>query len=98
MLWESAVSNVYAGLSGFWLLRDDIEASLGLPGPPTTRRSPETNYYDIPLSIQDKSFNEDGSLYYPESRRTYEGYQGAFMPDTNIPQGGTQFFKATQCW
>jgi FtsP/CotA-like multicopper oxidase with cupredoxin domain len=78
--------NVYAGLSGFWLLRDDIEASLGLPGPsPQPGDPPETNYYDIPLSIQDKSFNEDGSLYYPESRRTYEGYQGAFMPDTNIP-------------
>jgi len=78
--------NVYAGLSGFWLVRDEVEASLDLPGPsPQPGDVPGTSYYDIPLSIQDKSFNKDGSLYYPESRRTYEGYQGAFMPDTNIP-------------
>jgi len=78
--------NIYAGLSGFWLVRDDVEASLDLPGPsPQAGDPPGTSYYDIPLAIQDKSFNEDGSLYYPQSRRSYEGYQGAFMPDTNIP-------------
>ncbi|HKA57339.1 MAG TPA: multicopper oxidase domain-containing protein, partial [Gemmatimonadales bacterium] len=48
--------NVYAGLGGgFYLIRDDHEDSLGLPSGP----------YEIPLSIQDRFFNRDGSLLYP---------------------------------
>lgn len=48
--------NVYAGLAGFYLLRDSLEDRLKLP----------KGKYEIPLMIQDKSFNEDGSLFYPE--------------------------------
>jgi spore coat protein A len=47
--------NVYAGLAGFYLLRNDHEDSLGLP----------SGKYEIPLVIQDRSFNRDGSLFYP---------------------------------
>jgi spore coat protein A len=47
--------NVYAGLAGFYLVRDQQERLLNLPCGP----------YEIPLMIQDKSFKEDGSLYYP---------------------------------
>lgn len=48
--------NVYAGLAGFYLVRTPgVDEELGLP----------TGEYEIPLIIQDKSFNEDGSLYYP---------------------------------
>jgi len=47
--------NVYAGLAGFYLLRNDHEKSLGLP----------SEEYEIPLVLQDRSFNEDGSLFYP---------------------------------
>jgi spore coat protein A len=47
--------NVYAGLAGFYLLRNDHEESLGLP----------SGEYEIPLVLQDRSFNEDGSLFYP---------------------------------
>ncbi|MET3575235.1 multicopper oxidase [Bhargavaea ullalensis] len=49
--------NVYAGLAGFYLLRDALEDRLGLPG----------GDFEIPLMIQDRSFNEDGSLFYPDS-------------------------------
>lgn len=49
--------NVYAGLAGFYLLRDDWENSLNLP----------SGDYEIPLVIQDRSFLSDGSLYYPTS-------------------------------
>ncbi|MGM9951385.1 MAG: multicopper oxidase family protein [Lysinibacillus sp.] len=48
--------NVYAGLAGFYLLRDSLEDRLNLP----------SGKYEIPLMIQDKSFNEDGSLFYPD--------------------------------
>jgi spore coat protein A len=47
--------NVYAGLAGFYLIRDPEEDSLNLPRAP----------YDIPLMIQDRSFSADGSLLYP---------------------------------
>lgn len=47
--------NVYAGLAGYYLLRDSMEERLHLP----------KGKYEIPLMIQDKSFNEDGSLFYP---------------------------------
>jgi len=46
--------NVYAGLAANYLLRDSHETSLSLP----------SGNYEIPLVIQDKSFNEDGSLHY----------------------------------
>ncbi len=48
--------NVYAGLAGFYMIRDAQEASLNLPA----------GDYEIPLVIQDRAFYEDGSLYYPK--------------------------------
>ena len=47
--------NVYAGLAGFYLIRDPEEDGLNLP----------SGQYEIPLMIQDRSFNADGSLLYP---------------------------------
>ncbi|MFD1413683.1 multicopper oxidase family protein [Oceanobacillus jeddahense] len=47
--------NVYAGLAGMYILRDEQEKSLNLP----------TGDYEIPLMITDRSFNADGSLFYP---------------------------------
>ena len=49
--------NVYAGLAGFYFLRDSLEEGLNLP----------KGKYEIPLMIQDKSFNSDGSLFYPDT-------------------------------
>jgi spore coat protein A, manganese oxidase len=48
--------NVYAGLAGFYQIRDQHERLLNLP----------SGQYEIPLMIQDKTFNKDGSLYYPK--------------------------------
>ncbi|WP_374056129.1 multicopper oxidase family protein [Rossellomorea sp. FM04394] len=47
--------NIYAGLAGAYIIHDEKESSLSLPQVP----------YDIPLVIMDRSFNKDGSLYYP---------------------------------
>ena len=52
--------NVYAGLAGFYLLRDNqdtglIDNPLGLPAFP----------YEVPIVIQDRMFSSDGQLYYP---------------------------------
>jgi FtsP/CotA-like multicopper oxidase with cupredoxin domain len=75
-------NNVYAGPAGFYLLRggqgDAVRTVSGpravLPGPaPGVGDPPGTNYYEIPLAIQDRSFNDDGSLFYPGDRAFFEG-------------------------
>jgi o-aminophenol oxidase len=44
--------DVYAGLAGLWIIRDQRERALGLPeGPP----------FEVPLLIQDRNFGLDGS-------------------------------------
>lgn len=47
--------NMYAGLAGMYIIRGKEEEILNLP----------EGDYEIPLVIQDRSFNEDGSLFYP---------------------------------
>lgn len=51
--------NVYAGMAGAYLLKDDFEASLvannTLPSP----------IYDIPLVLQDREFLDSGAMYLP---------------------------------
>jgi spore coat protein A len=53
--------NVYAGLAGFYLLRDDNETNLAntgvLPGGP----------YEIEIVIQDRMFTDDGALFFPST-------------------------------
>jgi spore coat protein A len=46
--------NVYAGLSGFYLLRDEEERAMNLPA----------GAYEIPLLIQDRMVDESGQLVY----------------------------------
>ena len=48
--------NVYSGLAGMYILRDDVEDSLDLP----------SGKYEVPLVIQDRILHPDGSLIYPE--------------------------------
>ena len=48
--------NVYAGLAGFYLIRDEAEKALNLP----------QGDFEIPLMLQDRLFHRDGSLYYPK--------------------------------
>lgn len=75
--------NVYRGLAGFYLLRDDAELGLGLPvGGPR----------DIPLMITDKTFDDRGQLVYPDGIR--DGFfgdvvlvNGAPSPVATVPAG-----------
>ncbi|MFM8728177.1 MAG: multicopper oxidase domain-containing protein, partial [Planctomycetaceae bacterium] len=55
--------NVYAGLAGFYLIRDKVETALNLP----------RGTFEVPLAIQDRCFNADGSLFYPTSREYFDG-------------------------
>lgn len=65
--------NVYAGLAGMYIIRDDEERSLNLP----------SGRYEIPLVIQDRSFNEDGSLFYPRNVDN----PGPDFPDPSVTPG-----------
>ncbi|MDR6934786.1 multicopper oxidase domain-containing protein [Luteibacter sp. 3190] len=49
--------NMYAGLTGLYLLRDEHELGLGLPA----------GDQELPLVLADRLLREDGSLYYPDS-------------------------------
>jgi FtsP/CotA-like multicopper oxidase with cupredoxin domain len=74
-------ANVYTGLAGFYLLRDSYEKSLNLPGP--------YGKYEIPILIQDRSFNENGSLFYPDSRVFFDGFGGPYIPESGTALDGT---------
>jgi len=87
--------NVYAGPAGFYLIRggaDDLPKGV-LPGPaPRRGDSPGKRYHEIPIVIQDRSFNEDGSLFYPDNRAFFEGLLPAqlqipFFPDLALGGG-----------
>jgi spore coat protein A len=74
--------NVYAGMAGFYLLRDDFEAALGLP----------SGEFEIPIVIQDREFNPDGSLFYPPTiQNAFKGdrivVNGKVWPFLNVKQG-----------
>ena len=63
--------NNYAGLTGMYTIQSQVENNLNLP----------SGEYDIPLLLQDKSFNADGSLDYPDEWVTM------FRGDTAVVNG-----------
>jgi len=78
--------NVYSGMAGFYLLRDDFEDALGLPSGP----------YEIAMVIQDRQFNPDGSLFYPAAiQNRFTGdkvlVNGKVWPYLNVDRGKYRF-------
>ena len=102
--------NVYAGPAGFYLIRGgpDGDASVldtrtglpaVLPGPAPAdgdKLPPNKSYYEIPIAIQDRAFNVDGSLFYPNTREFFDGATAdvpGFMPGTDLsPIWNPEFF------
>jgi spore coat protein A len=105
--------NVYAGPAGFYIVRggpDDTVLDLRtgraavLPGPaPKANDAFPSNktYYEIPIVIQDRSFDVDGSLFYPDSREYFDGITGPYLPEGSEDETGfppiwnPEFFGAT---
>jgi spore coat protein A, manganese oxidase len=52
--------NVYAGLAGFYIVRDGNEDRLI-----AANYLPPSGLFDIPVVIQDRMFTDDGQLFYP---------------------------------
>ena len=73
--------DVFAGLSGFYLLEDpDNKISPLLPSGP----------YDIPIAIQDRSFYDDGSLLFPsdgDNPDIHPYWRPEFFGDTIMVNG-----------
>jgi FtsP/CotA-like multicopper oxidase with cupredoxin domain len=102
--------NVYAGPAGFFLVRGGPEgdkavldgrtgATAVLPGPAPNERDAfpsRKTYYEIPIAIQDRSFNADGSLFYPDTRAFFDEYEGPYIPFTDVsPIWNPEFFGNT---
>ena len=68
-----------------------------LPGPaPGPVAGPFDKFYEIPLAIQDRSFNADGSLFYPDSRAFFDGFAGPYVPTSDVPPiWNPEFFANT---
>jgi FtsP/CotA-like multicopper oxidase with cupredoxin domain len=99
--------NVYAGPAGFFIIRGGpagdaavVDSRTGLtaslPGPAPRENDmfpPNKPYREIPIAIQDRSFNVDGSLFYPNTREFFDGITGPYIPETDIsPIWNPEFF------
>ena len=80
--------NVYAGMAGFYIIRDDFDTGLfgnplDLPAFP----------YEAAFAIQDKMFKDNGELFYPAfpGDPFYDDFitgEGAVLPADVFPGGG----------
>jgi FtsP/CotA-like multicopper oxidase with cupredoxin domain len=99
--------NVYAGPAGFYIVRGGpagdknvLDGRFGttaiLPGPAPTEGDgfpSKKTYYEIPIAIQDRAFNSDGSLFYPNTRAFFDEFVGPYIPDSNVsPIWNPEFF------
>lgn len=80
--------NVYAGMAGFYIIRDDFDT--GQPGNPAGLPA---HPYEAALAIQDKMFHTNGSLFYPAypGDPFYADFidgEGAILPTDIFPGGG----------
>jgi spore coat protein A len=62
---------MFYGLAGFYIVEDDLEAELELP----------SGDFDVPVMIQDRAFNENGTLRYTEN------IDEGFLGDTIVVNG-----------
>ena len=74
--------NVFAGLAGGYILRDEYDTGqepnpVGIPG----------GAYEVPLVIQDRMFNPDGTFLYPVSTIPGVTWIGEYFGDTMLVNG-----------
>jgi spore coat protein A, manganese oxidase len=99
--------NVYAGPAGFFIVRGGpagdkavLDSRTGLPavlpGPAPMEGDkfpPNKTYCEIPIAVQDRAFNADGSLFYPDTRAFFDGMPGPYIPETDLsPIWNPEFF------
>ena len=103
--------NVYAGPAGFFLIRGGpegdgavLDSRTGtkavLPGPAPKANDPfpaNKTYYEVPIAIQDRSFDANGSLFYPDTRAFFDHHR-AVHPRDGRPRSGTRSSSGTPSW
>jgi FtsP/CotA-like multicopper oxidase with cupredoxin domain len=102
--------NVYAGPAGFYLVRGGpagdeavVDSRFGtpavLPGPAPQENDgfpPDKTYFEIPIAIQDRSFDSDGSLFYPDTREFFDEIVDPYIPNGPFsPIWNPEFFGNT---
>jgi FtsP/CotA-like multicopper oxidase with cupredoxin domain len=98
--------NVYAGPAGFFLIRGGpgdqvLDSRTGrpatLPGPAPAIGDPAgMTYYEIPIAVQDRSFDTNGALFYPDTRAFFDEIEGPYIPTTDLsPIWNPEFFGNT---
>ena len=106
--------NVYAGPAGFYIVRGGPAgdtavidrrngASAIFPGPapqPNDKFPSNKRYREIAIAIQDRSFNSDGSLFYPDSRAFFDTIVQPYIPNSGAdgsfsPIWNPEFFGNT---
>jgi len=76
--------NVYRGLAGIAVMQDELDSGDEEDPNPEALRLPGYPDFDIPLVIQDKRFNRDGSLWYD----TFD--HDGFLGDKFLVNGAVQ--------
>jgi spore coat protein A len=71
--WRGSGRNLYMGLAGFYLLKEDAEIEARLPNGPC----------DVPLMLQDRAFTADGQLDYDHD--AHHGATGRVMLVNGAP-------------
>ena len=69
--------NIFAGLMGLFVIRDEVETALNLP----------SGKYEIPLVVCDRLFDLEGQLYYPVSGNPGAPWITEFFGDTMLVNG-----------
>jgi spore coat protein A, manganese oxidase len=69
--------NLYAGLFGFYLIRDEVEDALNLP----------VGDYEIPLMLYDRTLTIDGQLHYPVSTDPARPWVATFAGEAVLANG-----------
>ncbi len=69
--------NIYAGLVGMMVVRDEHEDALDLP----------SGRYEIPLTFYDRNFSADGQLFYPTSGDPEHPWVSEFAGDAILLNG-----------
>src|SRR5512133_2260266 len=74
--------NVFAGLAAAYILRDEFDTGeepnpIGIPG----------GAYEIPLVVQDRQFNPDGTFFYPTSDIPGAIWIGEYFGDVMLVNG-----------
>ncbi|QHN05556.1 bilirubin oxidase [Granulicella sp. WH15] len=69
--------NTYAGLFGFFLVRDHVEDALHLP----------SGKYELPLILYDRDFTADGQFFYPSAPDPEHPWVSEFAGDAILING-----------